>query len=247
MTSIHIVPSSQKKVFFFMEKYKINNIDSLGFLATNARDEVYQVFEQHKKRILEGSSGARGEEVELHTKYVVAVVKDQKISFLKTVPIQLDTVPRNAVESNLVLNSKEKRIQLGEAFGTRKKKQQLRQQEINQIQVDTLGDVKQMTERIGQTSLPRQHELEEQIMNDRLIPPCNTNAAIPGEVYNIDDICPPYLVKLINVKLLWKARTLPECLEYLKGLKLGRFLQDLIEETLKEKKDKTRLRQVLVI
>jgi DNA-directed RNA polymerase I subunit RPA49 len=228
-----------------MGDYVVKNLDSLGFLATNAKQEKYEVFEKNKKRILQGSdSGVRGDEVELHSKYVVAIVRNEELTLLKTIPIQLDTIPVEEVEEKLVQKSAEKRNQLGQAFGTKKRKQQIKQQEMNQIQVETLADVKQMTERIQQTALPRKQEVEEQMMKDKVIPPCNVNAGNPEQVYNVDDICPPHLLALIDVKPLWKARQISDCWNHLKGLYPGQFVKDRLQETLKEKKDKERVKKV---
>ena len=68
------------------------------------------------------------------------------------------------------------RNDLGQSFGTKKRRKTIKNLEMNQIRVENMQDVSgKIKEIIAETSnsIPLKKELDERIMADRLIPKCN--------------------------------------------------------------------------
>ncbi|KZV71749.1 RNA polymerase I associated factor A49-like protein [Peniophora sp. CONT] len=82
---------------------------------------------------------------------------------------------------------------LGEAFGTKKAKANIRAYERNKVDVGALENVAgALQDRIdlGTENLPSQEEAQEQADASRLIPAYNINASTPEEVYPLHNIVP---------------------------------------------------------
>ena len=127
--------------------------------------------------------------------YVVGVVNDQEktIQLHEAMPVSMvHTVKHARTEDSSLIKEKSAlaRNELGQTFGTKKRKKIIKDMEINQIRVENMQDVAaKIKETIAETAkaIPLQADLEKQIMDDRLIPPCNI------------DVFPFVLVKILLV------------------------------------------------
>jgi hypothetical protein len=210
-----------------MTLYKTTTTNSIGFLGKHSLD-TFDVYESNKKKMIE-SKDFVGEQVDLNSDYYCGVVKDNAIQFIKLVPVDLQ-LKYDPNPERLIQKSADKRNQLGIVFGTKKRKQQIKQQEMNQIDITLLSDTNAMNQHIQQNSLPEKQDLEEQSFKDRLIPPCDINAPTPQKVYNRNDILPNSMLGMIDIKPMWKARELNECFSSLQSLKY--FVTNLVWEPL---------------
>ena len=73
------------------------------------------------------------------------------------------------------------RNDLGQSFGTKKRRKTIRNLEMNQIRVENMQDVSgKIKDMITETanSIPLKKELDERVMQDRLIPKCNLEVYI---------------------------------------------------------------------
>lgn len=95
--------------------------------------------------------------------------------------------PRIRQEANQTQYSAQ-RAALGEAFGTRKAKQAIRNQQRNKIESDQLADLESAivgTVKTSTSNLPSQQSRTENLEAERPIPPCNLETADVYEVYPI--------------------------------------------------------------
>ncbi|KAF7977898.1 hypothetical protein HWV62_2454 [Athelia sp. TMB] len=102
------------------------------------------------------------------------------------------------------------RAALGETFGTKKAKANIRAQERNKVDVSAMeGVASHLQDRIDQstTALPTQEEAKEAADSSRLIPPYNLDAQIPGDVYRLHDIIPEAEWKALSITALTTAES----------------------------------------
>lgn len=95
------------------------------------------------------------------------------------------------------------RNQLGEAFGSKKRKIQIKQMEQNKVDVDSVERVADALNKTIQSSAAARitkEQIEEMVHKERPIPPFNLDATTPAQVYNLDDIAPKSEVKTISIK-----------------------------------------------
>ncbi|KAJ3189907.1 DNA-directed RNA polymerase I subunit rpa49 [Gaertneriomyces sp. JEL0708] len=142
------------------------------------------------------------------------------------------------------------RKSLGEAFGTRKRRQQLKAEERNQVDVGGLADI---ADHIKGTidekaaSLPSRETIRAEARQDRGIPPYNPDAASPAEVYHLDDIISPAEFASIRVKPLWRARHQEEVKQILEPIKVTEWVRSRLHTTLQRKEDKSRVPKLLYL
>ncbi|KAF9896210.1 DNA-directed RNA polymerase I subunit rpa49, partial [Lobosporangium transversale] len=92
---------------------------------------------------------------------------------------------------------------LGEAFGTKKAKQQIKSVERNAVNVSTLdkdAGILRDTIAAKTSALPSKAEIKAEADEDRPIPPYNLNATKVEEIYNFDDLITPAEYQLIPFK-----------------------------------------------
>ena len=103
-----------------------------------------------------------------------------------------EAIPINMVHTVKSLKSSESslikekstlaRNDLGQSFGTKKRKKTIKDLEMNQIRVENMQDVTgKIKQVIGETasSIPLKEELDLQVMADRPIPKCNVDVCFP--------------------------------------------------------------------
>ncbi|KAJ3320893.1 DNA-directed RNA polymerase I subunit rpa49 [Boothiomyces sp. JEL0866] len=180
-------------------------------------------------------------------RYAVGIVnkKSGEIELHEATSITIENVVKalKTSESKTIGDKNmEARNQLGQAFGTKKRRQAIKAYEMNQINVGGLADVaNKINDTISEhvAKLPEKQTADELSMADRAI--------TPSEVYNIDDILPPSLFTAIDIKALWKARLLQDVYNELAPLNIGGFVKSKIEEILMVKTDKIALKRVLFL
>lgn len=148
------------------------------------------------------------------------------------------------------------RNQLGQAFGTKKRRAIIKATEINRVDVATMHDVQEtiktnissnMADMPDKGTPTNAAGLEKQMLDGKFIPPCNPFAATPDLVYSMADIAPEALLKLINIKDIWAVRLTDEAWELLGHLDVTSWVWSRIELVLSERNDKPRLRQLLYL
>ncbi|KAJ3306117.1 Actin-like 6A [Kappamyces sp. JEL0829] len=191
-----------------------------------------------------------GEGHEDSCRYVVGVVNKStgKVSLHEATSVMMEHSIRdeNVQESALIKDkSYVANNELGQTFGTKKRKKAIKTQEMNQIRVENMLDVAgKIKETIAETapSILLKADLDAQTMADRLIPPCNLDAIEPSQVYSLEDIIPAAVADSIDIKKLWKARELKECFALLAPLE---YVQPDITSVLMEKKNKSELKNLV--
>ncbi|KAJ2516046.1 DNA-directed RNA polymerase I subunit rpa49 [Coemansia sp. RSA 2049] len=100
------------------------------------------------------------------------------------------------------------RNELGEAFGNKKRKAQIRAEERNRINMDSVkGDMSVIEASIGvrTSSMPTAQDLKGLENANRPIPKYDPEATKPEDIYDMDDVLPKPIVSHINVTPLTKA------------------------------------------
>ncbi len=97
------------------------------------------------------------------------------------------------------------RDQLDEAFGTKKKKRELKNRDKNKIDILDLSNTADViSKEIEEKSalLPSESEIQEEINANRLIPPFELSASVPGDIYPLNGIISPHELDLMPWKEL---------------------------------------------
>lgn len=120
----------------------------------------------------------------------------------------LSTAPLNPAQTS----NMEARNKLGEAFGTRKAKSQIKTVERNKVDVEGMEGVRElMQEGIDSVGavLPSKEQLKAINDSSRPIPRPNMSAAVPSEAYSINDIISPAAATSLkfHVKTLIDAKS----------------------------------------
>ncbi|KAI8907386.1 RNA polymerase I associated factor, A49-like protein [Gorgonomyces haynaldii] len=211
-------------------------------------DDDYQKRIAKQKRILV-SEGDKidyvGKPSQMDSKYCIGVVENGVLKMHEAVVCQVRPVVKRLQTESQTIKEKtaQARNQLGEAFGTKKRKQIIKAREINQIQVKSMTNVQEAMKDIITTntqSLPSKQELQELNVQEKWIPPCNVAAATPEQVYETEKMVPQEVLDAIDIKHLWKLRLTDEVKEKLKPLRPLNWVLDRIGETLTETRDKKR-------
>lgn len=187
--------------------------------------------------------------------YVVGVVDNDSgtVEIQEAHPISMV----HAVKAQKQLDSsliKEKttlaRNELGQSFGTRKRRKTIKNLEMNQIRVENMQDVTGIIKQSIQETAPSillKHDLDLLAMADRLIPPCNLEAVDPKDIYNLDDIVPKEVLDSIDHRTLWKEKNVEVCKAYLQPLMVGSFVWNMLLTRLKNKTDKYDIKKILYL
>ncbi|KAL2917325.1 DNA-directed RNA polymerase I subunit rpa49 [Polyrhizophydium stewartii] len=191
---------------------------------------------------------------EADTLSMTPIVKAQKLNhqsrtiaekpFLLLNAVHLTLTPVHASQNMTARN------QLGEAFGTKKRKQAIRALEKNQVDVSGLQAVAhKISEKIEETSalLPAKAEIDSKMLAERDIPPCNTEATTPEEVYRIADIVPAEVLDSIDIKQLWKSRLESDIAKAMQSLKATDWVLGRIVATVQEQSDKKRAKLLVYL
>ncbi|KAJ2797561.1 DNA-directed RNA polymerase I subunit rpa49, partial [Coemansia guatemalensis] len=98
-------------------------------------------------------------------------------------------VPDRDISSRVM----EARNELGEEFGSKKRKSQLRAEERNKINMDTVKDSKSIIEasiELRSSTMPTAQTIKEQEDTSRPVPKYNPAATVVSEIYDMEDLLP---------------------------------------------------------
>ncbi|KAF4611652.1 hypothetical protein D9613_003821 [Agrocybe pediades] len=152
----------------------------------------------------------------------------------------LKSIPPSAAPSKL--QYLEAKTALGETFGTKKQKANIRAQERNKIDVGAMegvmGYVMDSIEK-GAGNLMTEEERKEAADKNRLIPPFSSTASDPAEIYALHGIISEAEWKALSISPFEAAQTPKErtaLLPYRKSAWINNHLESLTEGTSKTKK-----------
>lgn len=226
---------------------------------------VYSASDKRRKLMVGENSMIRfeGENLdnkkELYCNYLIGIYnKDDNSVLLRNAPfynvtrkiksVEAISVPKSNLEKNISA-----RNELGQAFGTKKIKQKIRNFEKNRVDIQSLSNVvSHIHNTIEEKSsiIPSKDELEKAQEEDRLIPPYNSTTVKTNEIYNIEDIVPSHELKSISIDELLQLDTQKDVENYLLPLRIKNdtLLYSLIDSALKDKnKNQDLLRKLIYV
>jgi DNA-directed RNA polymerase I subunit RPA49 len=108
---------------------------------------------------------------------------------------------------------------LGDTFGTKKARQQIKAMERNEVKVESLGQdvVSTMQNEIdvAAQAVPTIDMIKEDQENQRPVPPYDATATAPADIYNMDDIVSAEELNAVPIKDILKCTNLQELKELL--------------------------------
>ncbi|KAF9480293.1 RNA polymerase I associated factor, A49-like protein [Pholiota conissans] len=217
--------------------------------ATEGEEDLLVVGETPSIELV--SSDETRRVAEAGCRYIVAVhnTRTGKISMLPATKIPhimsqtvkaLKSIPSVAAPSKL--QYLEAKTALGESFGTKKQKANIRAQERNRIDVSAMeGVMSYVMDSIdkGAEGLMTKEEAKESSDKNRLIPPFSLTATDPAEVYPLYDIIPEAEWKALSVSSFDAAQSDREriaMLPYRKSTWVNDHLKAIVQSTGKSKK-----------
>ncbi|KAG0057846.1 DNA-directed RNA polymerase I subunit rpa49 [Gryganskiella cystojenkinii] len=144
-------------------------------------------------------------------RYVIAIrdKNTDKVIFKDAPVIAVDRTIKSLKNAKVHTSSREQFMQakntLGEAFGTKKIKQQIKSVERNAVNVSTLESVASiLTDSIAAktSALPSKAEIKAKADEDRPIPPYDINATKVEDIYKLDTLITPAEYQIIPFKAL---------------------------------------------
>ncbi|TPX63372.1 hypothetical protein SpCBS45565_g06662 [Spizellomyces sp. 'palustris'] len=139
---------------------------------------------------------------------------------------------------------------LGEAFGTKKRRQAIRALEKNVVDVRGMAEVEDVIKGAideKAATLPSRDEIRQEAQLDRCIPPYNLQAQSPADVYNVEDIITPAELQAIPFKQIWRARAASDVKELLEPISPTSWVWDKIHVCLQVKDDSVRMRRLIYL
>lgn len=142
-------------------------------------------------------------------RYVVGVYNKQldTVVFHESPLVQLETHVKRfkGIQDQELIGVKniEARNLLGQTFGTRKKRMAIKAVQENKIEIDSVEHIASAIQDNIQrniASIPTRDEMKERAQSDKPIPPYNSGATHPDQVYNIYDIAPQEELALLPYK-----------------------------------------------
>ncbi|KAG0327816.1 DNA-directed RNA polymerase I subunit rpa49 [Podila humilis] len=153
-----------------------------------------------------------------YCRYVIAI-RDKatdSVTFKDAPVIAVNRTIKSLKSAKLHATSSEQFIQaknaLGEAFGTKKIKQQIKSVERNAVNVSTLDSVASILKdsiSAKTSALPSKAEIKSSADEDRPIPPYDINATKVEDIYKMDTLIPPAEYQLIPFKSLLEKSAQP--------------------------------------
>ncbi|KAJ3090627.1 DNA-directed RNA polymerase I subunit rpa49 [Quaeritorhiza haematococci] len=204
----------------FLESSELARVTGTSNKPSAKRRRLLVAAETERLEVTADSS-----ELETFCRYVVGVFdkRTKTLTFreVPVMPVKTCVKAQKAAEETRQISQKnyQARTALGQAFGTKKRKQQLNALEQNQVnldQINSVADVLRSTIEEKSAAIPTKEEMAAESQANRLIPPHNMQASQPSEVYNIDDIAPwpevkaVYVKHLLNIKFKADLRTAME-------------------------------------
>ncbi|KAJ2079771.1 DNA-directed RNA polymerase I subunit rpa49 [Coemansia sp. RSA 988] len=143
----------------------------------------------------------------------------------------------------------EARNELGEEFGSKKRKSQLRAEERNKIDINTVQDSKSIIEasiELRSSSMPTAQTIKAQEDIGRPVPKYNPTTTEVSEIYDMEDLLPKEVSGYIDVTAFVKAKDPNEYRKLLPSRSM--FVEKKIQRVLEhEKPDVLQLRRLLYL
>ncbi|KAJ3021056.1 DNA-directed RNA polymerase I subunit rpa49 [Thoreauomyces humboldtii] len=190
-----------------------------------------------------------------HCRYVVGVFDrtTKQLTLRETELVHLTTTVKSMKhheakhigEKNMLA-----RNALGEAFGTKKRRQAIRAYEKNQVDVGGLTEVADVIKGaidVKAALLPTRQEILDDAKADRGIPPYNLNAQTPAEVYDPSTIFSDAELNSILYKKIWKARSSDEVKDLLAPIDLTSWVWERVHKVMQSKDDPIAFKRLLFI
>ncbi|KAJ2777926.1 DNA-directed RNA polymerase I subunit rpa49 [Coemansia interrupta] len=225
-------------------------------IDSRKKDECIVVSETEKIEFV-GQNYEDGKPLAPGSKYLIGVYdKDSDTVTFRVAPVvTVNTVIKSLKEaggvadrdiSNKVIQA---RNELGEAFGSKKRKAQIRAEERNKINMDFGKDAVDVIEAsIGErvSSMPTKEELDDVANQNRSIPRYNAETKVAAEIFDMDDVLPKVNQMQIDTLKLTKAT---DAAEYKACIPVrSPFIQNKIEQILNTPKpDLVQLRRALYL
>ncbi|KAF9350696.1 DNA-directed RNA polymerase I subunit rpa49 [Mortierella sp. AD094] len=187
-------------------------------------------------------------------RYVIAIRDKQtdKVTFKDAPVIAVNRTIKSLKNAKLHASSKDQFLQaknaLGEAFGTKKIKQQIKSVERNAVNVSTLDSVASILHdsiSAKTSALPSKAEIKAKADEDRPVPPYDINATKVEDIYKVDSLITPAEYQLIPFKTLLDKSTQPLSVLPYQG---STYINDGLKAALStSKKDRHRIRLLMYI
>jgi DNA-directed RNA polymerase I subunit RPA49 len=216
------------------------------FLAN--RDGAYDLYERGNSKMLVMSDRIEfvGREIPTECDYYVAVYS-KETQFHKTLPMHVRPLIA-AEDSRLIKKDFAARQSLGQAFGTRKRRQLIAAQEMNQVDVSVMQDVQHsVTTKLSESIANVPSKQERSQLNTNIIPPVNLDAPSAALVYPIEGIIPPDVAAAIDVSEMRRMRLIDEVKAYMAPLYPTSWVWARIESWFTDKEETEKLDRVLLL
>ncbi|KAH6569679.1 hypothetical protein BASA50_002125 [Batrachochytrium salamandrivorans] len=220
-------------------------------------DTVTQILSKKRRLVVAETAKMEyiGEPSASNCKYIVGILDKStgEVSLHDASPLTMTTIVKSQKQGpSKTISDKNMlaRNQLGEAFGTKKRKKAIRALEQNKVDVVGLHDVASaITDKIQETSalLPTKAVIDATMLADRDIPPCNVDASMPSEVYKLSDVAPSVVLDAINVKQLWKARLEADIQQSIQEFRMTNWVTERLMLTVQEQKEKSRAKMLIYL
>ncbi|KAI9026278.1 RNA polymerase I associated factor, A49-like protein [Hyaloraphidium curvatum] len=237
-------------------------------------DAVFDVFEsaggpERKRRRLAVAetdrvvlSGVTNPDDELQARYLVAVYDPEtKATTLRHAPVfrASRSVKAAAAAGNAAPSATPRRKNLdarnvlGEAFGSKKRQQQIRSYERNQVEMDNMGEVVDLVSTVIENrvakSVPAVAADGGEGGSRPTVPPHNLNAAKPEDAYELDAVFVPGELADVDIAELWGAADYKPILQSY-GIVQDSFCHSLLDKELsnpKGQRSKDRVKRLVYV
>ncbi|KAG0005177.1 DNA-directed RNA polymerase I subunit rpa49 [Entomortierella chlamydospora] len=187
-------------------------------------------------------------------RYVIAIHNKEtdKVIFKDAPVIAINRTIKSLKKAKLHASSHDQFLQaknaLGEAFGTKKIKQQIKSVERNAVNVSTLDSVASILHdsiAAKTSALPPKAEIKAQADEDRPIPPYDINATKVEDIYKMENLITPAEYQLIPFKTLLDKTAQPLSVLPFQG---STYVNEGLKAALStSKKDRHRIRLLMYI
>ncbi|KAJ1646369.1 DNA-directed RNA polymerase I subunit rpa49 [Coemansia asiatica] len=192
-----------------------STFDTYKCLDSSKKDACIVVSENEKIEYV-GQNYEDGKPLSMGSKYLVGVYDKatNTVTFRQAPIVEVRTVIKSLKGAkgvhDRVIGDKvvQARNELGEAFGNKKAKAQIRAEVRNKINMDAVkGDMDVIEASIGErvSSMPSNKDLADDADLSRPVPKYNAETKVPSEIFDMDDVLPKANQSQINIIPLLKA------------------------------------------
>ncbi|KAJ8325239.1 DNA-directed RNA polymerase I subunit rpa49 [Batrachochytrium dendrobatidis] len=239
-----------------------SNIDSLQFdiygKPVSENDDTINRIATKKRRLAVAETAIMeyvGEPSTVNCNYIVGILDKASgvMSLHDASPLTMTSIVKSQKQiSSKLIGEKNTaaRNKLGQTFGSKKRKKNIQDLELNKVDVTGLENVASaITNKIQETSkvLPSREMITSTMFADRNIPPCHMDAETPDKVYRLEDLAPTQIMNTIDIKLVWKARLEEEIVKQVQGYKMTSWILKCLITTVQEQKHKSHAKLLVFV